>query len=136
MNNHVIDPAFFLDAIDMYAFNYIGYIVKDVIRDEYGMQKSSYDKVNIRGSLQTQGVSLNQKKSGNIASNKFKFYSSSSYRLNIGDFIIWEGKLLHVTDMQPYHEYGVRECVLEMTQLNEHRDLAEFIHLQTGDIRI
>jgi hypothetical protein len=23
-----------------------------------------------------------------------------------------------------------------MTQLNEHRDLAEFIHLQTGDIRI
>lgn len=136
MSNHVIDPTFFSDAIEMYAFDYIAYIVKDVIRDEYGMQKSAYDKVNIRGSLQTQGVKLNQKKSGNTTSNSFMFYCKSSYRLNIGDFMIWEGKLLHVIDMQPYHEYGVRECTLEMTQLNEHRNLAEFIHLQTGDVRI
>ena len=135
MSRHVINPTFFYDAIDLYSFEYDAYIVKNVQRDAYGMQKSLFDKVHIRGSLQTQGSKLNQSKKGNTVSNTFKFYYKSKYRLNIGDFMMYENKLLHVIDSQPYNEYGVRECTLEMTQLNEHRDLAEFIHLQTGDVR-
>ncbi len=136
MNNHIIDPTFFFDAIDMYSFDYIAYIVKGVTRDDYGMQRSEYSKVKVRGSLQTQGSRLSQSKTGNVVSNTFKFYHKGTYSLNIGDFIIYNDKLLHIIDITSYAEYGVSECTLEMTQLNEHRDLAEFIHLQTGDKRI
>lgn len=136
MSRHIIDPTFFYDAIDMYSFNYDAYIVRNIERDEYGRQKSTFDKVKVRGSMQTQGANLSQSKTGNTVSNRFKFYYKSKYRLNIGDFMIYDNKLLHIVDSQPYNEYGVRECALEMAQLNEHRDLAEFIKLQTGDIRI
>lgn len=135
MSRHIIDPTFFDDAIDLYSFEYEAYIASNVVRDEYGFERTTFDKVMIRGSLQTQGSRLTQNKSGNIVNNSFKFYYKSEYRLNIGDFIFYDNKLLHVIDSQTYNEYGVRECSLQMTQLNEHRDLAEFIHLQTGDIR-
>lgn len=131
--NHIIDPTFFYDAIEMYSFDYDAYIVVNVIRDEYGMQKSQFSKVTIRGSLQTQGLFLNQRSSGNTVSNQFKFYCKSLYRLQIGDFIQYGDKLLHVTNMVPYDEYGVREATLEMTQLNEHQDLLEYIKFITGE---
>lgn len=136
MRRHIIDPKFFDDAIDMYAFKYVAYIVRDVKRDQYGMQKSTFDKVIVKGSLQSQGARSNKSKTGNTVSHEYRFYHSSKYRLNIGDFIIYDDKLLLINDSQPYKEYGVMECTLEMAQLNEHRDLAEFIHLQTGDVRI
>ncbi len=136
MGNHVINPSFFNDVLETYSFEYDAYVVANINPDEYGMQKATFDNVKVVGSLQNQGTRLSQKSSGNTVSTTFKFYSKSIYRLNIGDFIMYEGKLLHVTDVNPYDEYGVRECTLEMTQLNEHRDLAEFIKLQTGDLRI
>lgn len=135
MSRHIIDPTFFDDAIDEYSFEYEAYIVSNIEPNEYGMQKATFDKVKVRGSLQTQGSTLSQNAKGNVVSNRFKFYYKSKYRLNIGDFMTYDNKLLHVINSQPYNEYGVRECTLEMTQLNEHRDLAEFIHLQTGDVR-
>ncbi len=133
MRHHVIDPTFFLDAISMYGTNYDAYLVSGVEMNEYGMQKSKFEKVEVFGSLQTQGTRLIQKTSGNVVSNQFKFYCSSLYRLRIGDFIVHGANLLHVIDMQPYDEYGVRECTLEMTQLNEHQDLHEFIRFLNGD---
>lgn len=133
MRHRVIDPTFFFDAISMYGTNYDAYLVSGVEMNEYGMQKSKFEKVEVFGSLQTQGTRLIQKTSGNVVSNQFKFYCSSLYRLRIGDFMAHGTNLLHVIDMQPYDEYGVRECTLEMTQLNEHQDLHEFIRFLNGD---
>lgn len=133
MRHHVIDPSFFLDAISMYGTNYNAYLVSGVEMNEYGMQKSKFENVEVFGSLQTQGTRLTQKTSGNIVSNQFKFYCKSLYRLRIGDFMVQGANLLHVIDMQPYDEYGVRECTLEMTQLNEHQDLHEFVRFLNGD---
>ena len=133
MRHHVIDPAFFLDVISMYGTNYVAYLVSGVETNEYGMQKSKFEKIDVYGSLQTQGTRLTQKTSGNVVSNQFKFYCESVYRIRIGDFMVHGTNLLHVIDMQPYDEYGVRECTLEMTQLNEHQDLQEFVRFLTGD---
>lgn len=133
MRHHIIDPAFFLDVISMYGTNYTAYLVSGVEINEYGMQKSKFEKVEVFGSLQSQGSRLIQKTTGNTVSSQFKFYCKSLYRLKIGDFMIQGSNLLHVIEVQSYDEYGVRECTLEMTQLNEHRDLHEFIRFLNGD---
>lgn len=136
MIHHVIDPNFFDDIINMYGTNYDIYVVTNVIRNEYGMQKSNFEKLTIFGSLQPQGTKLSQKTSGNIVSEQYKFYCKSLYRIRIGDFIVYDSKLLHITNVFHYDEYGVRECDLEVTQLNEHQDLSEFIQFLTGDEQV
>lgn len=133
MNHHIVDPSFFKDVILMYGTLFDAYFVSGVIVDEFGMQKSKFEKLEIEGSLQTQGTKLVQRSSGNVRRHMFEFYCMSKYRLRIGDFIVYDSKLLHITDMQSFDEYGVRKCDLEMTQLNEHQDLQEFIRTLTGD---
>jgi len=131
--NHIIDPTYFNDLINMFGFNYDAYIVVGIERDDYGIQKSKFNKMNIFGSLQTQGLRKVQRNDGNYTVESYKFYCSSLYRLNEGDFIQYQNKLLHITAVFSYDEYGVREVDLERTQLDNHRDLQEFVKFISGD---
>ena len=88
MQNHVIDPTFFYDAIEVFAFNYEWYVVKEISLDELGRRITQFDKLTIRGSLQSQGTSLNLSTSGNTETMRYRFYckrtfSSSKFNLYI-----------------------------------------------------
>ena len=111
--NHVIDPSFFYDAIEQFAFNYTIYVQneKDEI-DEYGNTRYNYEALTIRGSLQPQSSSLRQRKEGNIIESEYKFYCKSLYRINIGDVIYYGNEYLMCYDSQNYYQWGVREASL------------------------
>lgn len=134
--NHVIDPTFFNDAINEFAFEYDAYIVKDKIIDDYGRIVSKFEKQKVVGSLQSSGKRLNQTKTGNTESWSYNFYCKSMYRLDIGDFIYYNDKWLHVIAINDYDEWGVRSCTLNMVQLSSYKDLQEFVKYQQGDIII
>lgn len=131
--NHVIDPAYFYDALAEFSFNYCAYVVGDRKIDDLGNVVNTYTKQIVRGSLQSKGSSINRSKQGNTQNWEYSFYCKSRYRLNIGDFIYYKDKLLIITDVNDYDEWGVRSCSLKMTQLNAHRDLAEFIKYKEGE---
>lgn len=130
--NHVIDPTYFYDAIEEFAFNYQIFIRTEKNIDEYGCVSYSYEQNTIRGSLQTQGSRLNQSKSGNKVNVTYKFYCKSLYRIDIGDVIYYKEKYLMCIDTHEYDEYGVREATLEMVTLTEYKDLAEYINYLNG----
>ena len=88
--NHLIDPSYFYDAIEEFAFDYDIYVKTGEVQDEYFRAKMTFEKKTIRGSLQTQGLSLNQTKTGNTQTNEYNFYCKSLYRINIGDFIFYK----------------------------------------------
>ena len=134
--NHLIDPSYFYDAIEEFAFDYDLYVVVEQNIDEYGNQVSQYQKQTIRGSLQTQGLRVNQSKKGNISQNSYDFYCKSLYRINIGDIIEYKNTYLQVKSVHEYDEWGVRECELEMIQLSSYRDLAAYIKYLKGDITV
>ena len=131
--NHVIDPTFFYDAIEEFAFNYKCYIcTPDEHPDEYGNTSLKYREETIRGSLQIQASRLRQSKDGNTHDVTYMFYCKSLYRINIGDFIEYDGNYLRVDDVHPYDEYGVREAHLTMAQLAQCRDFADYIKYIRG----
>ena len=132
--NHLIDPSYFYDAIEQFAFDYDIFIQTTETTDEFYRKKYSYEKKTIRGSLQTQGLSLSQSKTGNIQTNEYSFYCKSLYRINIGDFIFYKGQWLHVDSVHEYDEWGVREAHLTMVQLSSYRDLEEYVKYINGDI--
>ena len=132
--NHLIDPSYFYDAIEQFAFDYDIFIQTAETTDEFYRKKYSYEKKTIRGSLQTQGLSLSQSKTGNIQTNEYRFYCKSLYRINIGDFIFYKGQWLHVDSVHEYDEWGVREAHLTMVQLSSYRDLEEYVKYINGDI--
>lgn len=132
--NHLIDPSYFYDAIEQFAFDYDIFIQTAETTDEFYRKKYSYEKKTIRGSLQTQGLSLSQSKTGNIQTNEYSFYCKSLYRINIGDFIFYKGQWLHVDSVHEYDEWGVREAHLTMVQLSSYRDLEEYVKYINGDI--
>ena len=132
--NHLIDPSYFYDAIEQFAFDYDIFIQTAETTDEFYRKKYSYEKKTIRGSLQTQGLSLSQSKTGNIQTNEYSFYCKSLYRINIGDFIFYKGQWLHVDSVHEYDEWGVREAHLTMVQLSSYRDLGEYVKYINGDI--
>lgn len=134
--NHLIDPTYFNDAIEEFAFDYDWYVQSDKTQDEYYRIKYTFEKRTIRGSLQTQGLSLAQSKSGNTTSNKYKFYCKSLYRIKDGDFIYYKGNWLHVDGYHEYDEWGVRECDLTNVELSAYKDLAEYIKYINGEIII
>lgn len=131
--NHLIDPTYFYDAIEEFAFNYVIYVLTGKTLDEYGETKNTYMKTTIRGSLQTQGLSLNQEMSGNVYKLAYNFYCKSLYRINIGDVIKYQNNYLRVISMKEYDGFGVRSCSLEMIQLSAYRDLAEYIKFIEGE---
>lgn len=130
--NHLIDPTFFYDAIEEFAFDYCIYVVNKDGVDDYGNTKLTYQKEMIRGSLQIQGHSERQSKSGNTHEVKYMFYCKSLYRIDIGDIIEYNNVFLRVNAIHPYDEYGVREASLTMIQLSAYRDFADYLKFIRG----
>lgn len=131
--NHLIDPHFFYDAIEEFAFDYDIYVQVDETTDEYYRKKYIFEKRTIRGSLQTQGLSLNLSKDGNTMINEYDFYCKSLYRINIGDFIFYKNTWLHCNSVHEYDEWGVREAHLTMVQLSAYKDLEEYVKYINGE---
>ena len=130
--NHLIDPSYFYDAIEEFAFDYDIYVKTGEVQDEYFRAKMTFEKKTIRGSLQTQRLSLNQTKTGNTQTNEYNFYCKSLYRIDIGDFIFYKGQWLHVDSIHEYDEWGVREAHLTMVQLSSYKDLEEYVKYIEG----
>lgn len=131
--NHLIDPTYFYDIIEEFAFDYDLFVKSDRKMDEYHRYIYSYEKKTIRGSLQTQGLTLNQKSTGNTTNTTFKFYCKSLYRINIDDFIFYKGQRLHVNGVHEYDEWGVREADLTAVELTAYRDLNEYVKYINGE---
>lgn len=130
--NHVIDPTYFYDAIEEFAFNYVIYVVTGKTLNEDGKYTYSFMKQIIRGSLQSQGNSVEQAKEGNTNPVRYNFYCKSLYRIDIGDVIEYKGKYLRVISTRDYDEFGCRSAELEMIQLTAYRDLAAYIKYLNG----
>ena len=130
--NHLIDPSYFYDTIEEFAFDYDIYVKTGETQDEYFRTKMTFQKHTIRGSLQTQGLTLRQSKTGNAQENEYNFYCKSLYRINIGDFIFYKGQWLHVDNVHEYDEWGVREAHLTMVQLSSYKDLEEYVKYIEG----
>lgn len=131
--NHVIDPTYFYDAIEEFSFNFNIYVVSEKSLDEDGKYKYYYEHQIIRGSLQSQGKTLQQAKEGNTDEVRYNFYCKSLYRLDIGDVIEYKGKYLRVVSIRDYDEYGCRSAELQMIQLTAYRDLAAYIKYLNGE---
>ena len=131
--NHLIDPTYFYDCIEEFAFNYDAYIVDNVYVDDYGRKITKFLKTTIRGSLQSQGTRLSQSKKGNTQNKSYDFYCKSLYRINIGDFIKYQDIWLHVNSVNDYDEWGVRRCSLTMVNLSNYKDLAEYVKYIEGE---
>lgn len=134
--NHVVDPTFFYDAIEQFAFDYDWIVQSDRNIDDYGRLTFEYTNKVIRGSLQSQGVRLNQSKEGNREEMTYNFYCKSLFRIKIGDFILYKNRLLRVNDVEDFDEYGVRQCSLTMVQLTEYKDLEEYLKYLNGEILV
>ena len=134
--NHLVDPTFFYDAIEEFAFDYDLFREKGINIDDMGRKITKFEKTTIRGSLQSQGKSLNQSISGNTQRMKYDFYCKSLYRINIGDFIFYKNRWLHVDSVNDYDEWGVRSCSLTMIQLTDFKDLAEYVKYLEGEMLV
>lgn len=133
MQNHVLDPTYFYDAIEMFAFNYDWYVTDNFIIDDLGRKITKFKKETIRGSLQSRGTEYSQKLSGNIENMSYEFFCKSIYRINVGDFIFYKDRWLIVTFVQDYDEWGVRNCKLNMINLNNYKDLQDYIKYLNGE---
>lgn len=133
MINHVIDPTYFYDAIEEFAFDYTLFVKTDSNVDEYGKVVGTYSQQAIRGSLQSDGARIQRSKSGNTTTKGYRFYCESLYRINIGDIIEYKTNFYIVTSVQDYDEYGVRSCTCDMITLTDYRDFADYIKFIRGD---
>lgn len=131
--NHVIDPLYFKEALDEFAFNYTWYSEGEFVLDDMGRKVTKFDAKTIYGSLQSQGTALQQKIEGNTEQMKYKFYCMSNYRIKIGDFIVYKNRFLHVDNVEDYDEWGVRNCALTMTNLTNLKDLEESNRYLSGE---
>lgn len=132
MQNHVIDPTFFYDVIEEFAFNFNIYVVDKKTVSDSGKIKTEYTKQTIRGSLQSKGTTLIQKNNGNTNTMTYMFYCKSLYRINIGDIIEYKGNYLMCDSVRDYDEYGVRSAHLQMITLTAYRDLKDYIDYIEG----
>lgn len=130
--NHVVDPTFFYDAIEEFAFNFVMYQLSSKTTDELGRRIASYTQQTIRGSLQSQGLRLIQSKDGNTREMTYNFYCKSLYRINIGDVIVYKNNYLMCESVNDYDEYGVRSATLKMITLTAYRDLADYVKYLEG----
>ena len=131
--NHVIDPTYFYDAIEEFAFDYVLYVNTGKKIDEYGKRVLSYNKQIIRGSLQSQGSFTNRSKSGNTDNKSYEFYCKSLYRIDINDVLEYKHNYYIVNEVHDFDEYGVRWAKLSMIQLSNYRDLAAYIKYLEGE---
>lgn len=135
--NHIIDPLFFYDLIEQFAFDYEWYAMSDTFVDDMGRQTACYTKQTIRGSLQTHGVTLSQNLSAvSTQSKTYQFYCMSLYRIQIGDFIHYNNQWLYTTDVKDYDEGGVRLATLHMVDLANHKDFKEYLLYLNGGMQV
>ena len=132
--NHIIDPTFFYDAIDEFAFNYDLYVVTGKTVNEYGKTVTTFTKKNVSGSLQSKGTSLAQSLDGNTTTMTYDFYCKSLYRINIGDVLVYKSNYLMFDSVQDYDEFGVRNGSLKQIQLTAYRDLADYVNYLNGGL--
>lgn len=131
----IIDPTFFYDAIDEFAFNYDIYIcINQQEPDEYGRTHITYQHEVIQGSLQTQGDVVTRSKSGNTDTIRYDFYCKSLYRIAKNDIIAYKNLYLIVNDVHEYDEFGVRSCSLNAIELSQYRDFAEYLKYKKGEL--
>lgn len=130
--NHVVDPTYFYDAIEWFAFDYDWYPIDSSELDDLGRRVNTFKKTRIRGSLQPQGSSLQFSTTGNTEALKYEFYCRSMYRINIGDFIFYKNRWLHVDGVHDYDEWGVRQATLTMINLNDYHDFKEYLAYLNG----
>ena len=131
--NHVIDPTYFFDAILEFAFDYDWYVMTGWEIDEMKRKVAKFDKQTINGSLQPQTGSIDFRKEGNTNKLTYKFYCKSLYRINLGDFIYYKDRYLHVDAIQDYDEWGVREASLTMVNLTDYRDFQAYLDYLNGE---
>lgn len=130
--NHVIDPTYFYDAVEEFAFNFDWYPVKEIDTDSKGKLIYRYGKETIRGSLQSHGTTLNQSEDVNSENMEYGFYCMSLYRIQKGDFIFYKERWLRVFEVHDYDEWGVRSATLRMVTLNNYKDFAEYLNYLKG----
>lgn len=137
MQNHVIDPTYFWDAIEEFSFNYDLFVNTSKETDDYGKVHLIYTQQVIRGSLQADGTRVNRSKSGNIDSKAYKFYCKSLYQIQKNDILRYNNNYYIVNSIdEDYNEYGVRAASLETIQLNQYSDLAKYIKYLEGEILV
>ena len=132
--NHVVDPTFFYDAIEEFAFNFEWYPINGTEIDPMGHRRYKYDKQIIRGSLQSQGTTLSQSVNLNSENMQYEFYCKSLYRISIGDFIHYKERWLRVFSVRDIDEWGVRSAVLQMVQLDNYKDFQAYLKYLTGQV--
>lgn len=134
--NHVIDPAYFDDAIAEFAFSYDWYSTSGSKVDDMGRQNYVYSKLKIVGSLQSQGTSLSQGVDLNSEDMQYRFYCKSNYRIMIGDFICYKNRWLRVTGVRDFDEWGVRSATLRMVDLNNYHNFRDQLKYLNGEATI
>jgi len=136
--NHVIDPTYFYDAIEEFAFDYTLYAkqVDDEELTDDGYSKVTYLTEVVRGSLQSGGATIVRSKTGNMTERYYDFYCKSLYRVHIDDIITYKDNYFICTDVNDYDEWGVRHAKFKMITLTQYRDFAEFIKYKQGQILI
>lgn len=134
--NHVIDPTWFWDAIEEFAFDFDWFVVSSITTDELFREKRTYTKDIIHGSLQSQGTALNQSTAGNTENMEYEFYCASIYRIKVDDFILYKNRWLHVESVRDVDEFGVRSARLKMVNITNYNDLLEYIKYLNGGILV
>lgn len=134
--NHVVDPTYFYDAIEEFAFDFDWYTISGVTSDELFRDVTTFTKLTIRGSLQSKGTSLQQSTSGNTEQMEYEFYCKSLYRIQMGDFIFYKNRWLHVEAVNDYDEWGVRSARLKMVNLTNYHDFQEYLKYLQGEILV
>lgn len=132
--NHVIDPTYFYDAIEEFAFNFDWYPLNGTSVNELGKRSFTYDHQIIRGSLQSQGTNLRQSVDLNTEDMQYRFYCKSLYRISIGDFIKYKDRYLRVIGVRDYDEHGVRSCTLQMVNLINYKDFQQYLKYLEGQV--
>lgn len=134
--NHVVDPTYFYDAIEMFAFNFTLYHKTNEEKDENFNVVSTYESTIVRGSLQSQGSKVNRSKKGNTNSHDYNFYCKSLYRIHIDDIMEYKNNYYIVNDVRDYDEWGVRSASLSLITLTEYRDFAEYLKYLEGEMLV
>lgn len=131
--NHLIDPTYFYDAIEEFAFDYDIYVLTGKTIDELGRRVNQYELKTIRGSLQSNGNQIDRSKSGSTNNKSYDFYCKSLYRIDINDVITYKDNYYIVNSVQDYDEWGVRSASLSLINLTTYRDLADYVKYIKGE---
>lgn len=134
--NHLVDPTFFYDAINFFAFDYDWYVSTGETIDDYGRKERKFNHITINGSLQSQGTQLEQSIDLNTEQMGYRFYCKSLYRINVGDFMFYKERWLHVESVRDYDEWGVRSATLKMVNLNNYQDFVDYLRYLNGETTV